>query len=302
MVKGLIDRAAGVSGAGAWLAKFAYDRARFIATWNSYLVGLGDGHPKEVQAVLTAWSHEPHFSGVVGGLFSDLAGAKSSKLETQLLCGAVVGAVSQADDFIDEQQLEPGQRVGILNGLFSSLREGKKSDYGAPEVAAVGLMCLDIYGRISASPSSWRFFEESENLKDAAIAQTSGNVSLEDEIMVGRAFARSFAVVPYCFNSGLPERFLEAAGHFGAYADILDDITDLAHDRAHGIRTAITVAESPGEIAKAKAVANRLYQDCLAVLQPGERSFYMAMSFLMSAERQIKLIHLARQVEKSQSV
>lgn len=289
----------------SWLARFALDAYAFQRPWRDFLGQLGTGQREDVQGVIRRWSQLRAYSGVIGGMYYDLAKPNFSrepslsKLEVQLVTGAVITATSKADDVIDEQELSLDERVATVQQLFTTLRAGTPREWKSPVTAAVSLLLLYIHQKISATPHREVFFDEFGRMKNAALKQITGNVSIGQAMELGSAYAGTIMAIPYCWDSGLPERFIIAARHFGAYGQIFDDIADSKHDRAQGVQTAITLAESKASVAEARIIAMHQYKASLAQLEPGERGVNEALKVLMMVERlhQNWFGHRAREIK-----
>lgn len=279
-----------------WLVRFMRDTNSFQRPWRELLGQLGEGQREDVRGVIQVWNRLKSYAGPIGGSYFDLtkptfSEQSLSRLEVQLVTGAVIIATSKTDDIVDEHGLGLDERVATIQELFTTLTDGKSKEWRSPETAVISLLLLYIHQKISATPYGDLFFDEFGRVKDAALKQTTGQVSLEQAMELGSAYAGTLMSIPYCWDQKLPKRFLDAAHHFGAYIQIFDDLGDARHDKVHGIRTAITQAESHAEVAEARSIAIGHYKESLAALEPGERSFYRALDMIMKIER-IRTNHL----------
>ena len=274
-----------------WLVNYWKDTNAFQRPWQEFLHELGAGQPKEVWKVTEGWRQWRAYGGPVGGMYYDLAMPEFStqpilsKIEVELITGAAIVAISKADDVIDEHEFSLDERVDMIEQLFTVLKKGKPKQWESPETTAISLLALYIHKKVSTTQYPELYFDEAERMKDGYVQQIKGEISLEQMMNAGSAFTGMLMSIMYCMDSKLPQRFLAAARHFGAYAQLRDDLADVRHDRKRGLQTIITIADSKAVVAQVKSAAKRQYEASLAQLEPAERSFCRALDICITLEQ-----------------
>lgn len=219
--------------------------------------------------------------GVLGSFHYDITQSSYNRLESEVISAEALLIASKCDDFIDENKMPQGQKIEIVYDLLDVVKKGIIHTNQSTEVKALSIVARDLHTRITKSPYPDFFFSEYTSLADAVISQLNGECSLEIAEKTGGGTMAVSAIIPYCYNPALPDRFLKAAKKFGGYFQVLDDIWDFEHDKRKKINTAMTTAQNPdGMKAVAKKYASRLYDECLVQLNSTEQQMYRALNVL----------------------
>jgi len=246
---------------------------QFRRILNSLSVDLVTGEPESVANNIRAIdSLSGAARGFLGGFYYDLTQSSYCRLDSEIISAEALFIASVADDFIDEGDLVLEQKVEVVNNLLKTITKGQISDIEYPEVRALSVIGKDLYNRISKSPNPDKFFDEYSSLAKVVIEQLRGSCSLELAEQIGGGTMAISAVLPYCYNPQLSERYLESAKKLGGYFQMLDNIWDYKHDKRRGISTFITTADcSKRAKSEVKRYAFKLYHDCLKPLTHEEQ-------------------------------
>jgi len=260
---------------------------QFRRTLDSLSTGLVTGESKSVaRKIKKINSLSGAARGFLGGFYYDLTQSSYCRLDSEIISAEALFIASVADDIIDEGNLVLEQKVEIVNNLLKTITKGQISTTKYPEVRALSVIGKDLYSRISKSPNPDKFFDEYNSLARVIIEQLKGGCSLELAEQIGGGTMAISAVLPYCYNSQLSERYLESAKKLGGYFQMLDNLWDYRYDKKRGISTFMTTTDYPNEMkSKAKRYASKLYHDCLKPLTNEEQPMYRSLNMLFHMKR-----------------
>ena len=215
-----------------FLLRTIHETYQFRKTLDMVLSDLAREQPESVAREIRAISSlSGAAKGVLGGFHYDMTQSLYDRLESEIMSAEDLLIASIADDLIDERGLNKDQRIEIVNDLLGTITKSAISQNQNPEIEALSIVARDLHARVSKSPYPESFFSEYGTLAQVVIAQINGDCSLELAEQTGGGTMAVSAVIPYCYNPALPNKFLTAARKFGGYFQVLDDLWDFEHDK-----------------------------------------------------------------------
>ncbi len=187
---------------------------------------------------------KPFVGGVGAGILYDLTGSQFGRRTAQLIGARATAAIWVTDYLIDDFQLPNERKTEVLSVLLDSLKTGRIYQFkDLPQLDAISRQFSRIWRSLEDAPYRSVFEEGFGNLRDVAVKQIHGDCSLNLSVDIG---SKALALISRIVSAWNPSacRVEPAVSHLGGFLQLFDDLYDMDHDWAHGIKTFATEAAS----------------------------------------------------------